>query len=261
MSVGALVAALESTWSGLSGACAGLSEAEWHLPTDLPGWTVKDNVSHVVGIERLLLGEPFPTHELPADLPHVRHDAGRFMEVAVDLRRPVPGADVLAELRSVTAARLDALRALPESALTEPTPWFFGGERPLEAVLSIRVFDCWAHEQDVRRAVRRPGGLSSPAAHVSLARILRGLSTLAEDVPAAAGTSMLVTTTGALETASTVSFGDGDAEPAVRVVVDFETFVRIVCGRVTYDAVAATVALSGDVALGEELLRNAALTP
>lgn len=256
----ALVEALSSTWSGLADACAGLSEAEWHLPTDLPGWTVKDNVSHLVGIERLLLGEPFPTHVLPDDLPHVRNEAGRFMEVAVDLRRGVPGAEVLSEFRAVTASRLAALA--PATSLEEETSWLGGARRPLGDVLSIRVFDSWAHEQDVRRAVRRPGGLASPAAHVSREWMLRGLSRLAEDVPAAEGRSMLVTTTGALELASTVSFGaPADAEPDVRVVVDWETFVRLVCGRVFFDSVAATVALSGDVALGEELLRKAAVTP
>jgi len=257
----AYVDALDATWSGLVSACEGLSEAEWHLPTDLPGWTVKDNVSHVAGFERLMLGEPLPAHDLP-ELPHVRGDVGRFIEVPVDVRRSWSGAAVLDELREVTAARLDALRALPADALEGESDFPFGGRRPTGWVLAIRVFDSWVHEQDVRRAVRRPGGLASPAGQVSLGRMLLGLSGLASDVPAATGRSMLVTTTGAVETAATVTFGDGAAgEPDVRVTLDFETFVRIVCGRVAYETVAATVALSGDVALGEELLRNAAITP
>jgi uncharacterized protein (TIGR03083 family) len=261
MTLDEYVTALEATWDGLASACQGLSEPEWLGPTDLPGWTVKDNVSHVVGIERLLLGEPFPDHVLPDDLPHVRNDAGRFMEVAVDLRRSRPGAEVLEELREVTGRRLDALRALPPEALDEDTDWLFGQRRALRSVLAIRVFDCWAHEQDVRRAVHRPGGLDSPAAHVSLDRMLRGLERV--ELPAAKGRSMLVTTTGAVESASTVVFGGGEpqGEPDVRLTVDFETFVRVVCGRIAYDDVAATVTVAGDERLGEELLRNAAITP
>lgn len=258
------VAALEATWHGLASACQGLSEPEWLGVTDLPGWTVKDVVSHVVGGERLLLGEPFPDHTLPDDLPHVRNDFGRFMEVAVDVRRRRPGAEVLAELREVTARRLDALRALPPEAVDEDTDWLGGSRVPLRHALGIRVFDCWAHEQDVRRAVHRPGGLDSPAALLSLDRILAGLARI--DLPAAKGRSMLVTTTGAVETAATVVFGgEGSGgehrEPDVRVTVDFETFVRIVCGRIGYDSFASTVAVAGDEALGEEILRNAVLTP
>ncbi|HEX8003665.1 MAG TPA: maleylpyruvate isomerase family mycothiol-dependent enzyme [Mycobacteriales bacterium] len=261
MTVEQLVSTLEGTWTGLAAACAGLSEAEWHLPTDLPGWTVKDNVSHVAGLERFFMGEPYPEHELPAELPHVRDEAGRFMEVLVDVRRSWPGERVLDDLRSMTAARLTTLRALPESALDEETDFLFGSRWTWRNILEIRVFDSWVHEQDVRRAVRRPGGLDSEAARVSLRRMLRGLSRLDSDVPALDGRAVLFTTTGALETASTVTYGAAPADPDVRVSLDWETFVRLVCGRVAYDDVAATVAVSGDVALGEELLRHAAVTP
>lgn len=260
MSLTEYVDALESTWTGLAAACEGLSEPEWQGPTDLPGWTVKDNVAHVASIEGLLLGEPYPTHELP-DLPHVRNDFARFMEVPVDVRRSWSGEEVLAELRSVTDRRLAALRSLPEEAFDEEAE-FLGGKQPLRRILGIRVFDCWTHEQDVRRAVRRPGGLTSPAGQISWKWMLRGLRTRAEVVPALAGRSVLVTTTGATELAATLSYGaPPDAEPDVRVSVDFDTFARLVCGRMAYDLVASTVALSGDVALGEELLRNAAITP
>lgn len=242
------VDALESTWSGLASVCAPLSEDEWHLPTDLPGWSVKDNVSHVVGLELLLLGEPYPSHDLPESLPHVRNDAGRFMEVPVDLRRAVPGADVLAELRDVTNRRLAALREVPESALGEPASWF--GTRPLtlDRLLSLRVFDCWAHEQDVRRALGRPGGLSSPAARVSLDRILLALESVEPDG------GIALTVTGPQE--AFVTLGSG-AEASV--TTDFETLVRLVCGRSPWSALDITV--SGDVALAETWLRDAAVTP
>lgn len=257
------VTALESTWSGLASACQGLSEPEWHAPTELAGWTVKDNVSHVVGIERLLLGEPLPDHTLPDDLPHVRNDFGRFMEVAVDVRRGRPGAEVLDELREVTQRRLDTLRALPPEAVDEETDSFLGPRRPLKHLLGLRVFDCWAHEQDVRRAVHRPGGLDSPAGQLSLRRMLRGLEFLGDRVPDAKGRSMLVTTTGAVETAATIVFGGGDVagEPDVRLTVDFETFLRLVTGRVGYDDVAPTVTVAGDEELGERLLKDFAITP
>lgn len=262
------VTALQQTWDGMLSACTNLLPAQWDLPTDLPGWSVKDNVSHIAGLEQILLGNPQPAdHPLPDDLPHVRNDAGRFMEVAVDIRRPVPGAEVLAEFRDVTRQRLAALRALPESALEEETQGFFGPWK-LRHMLGIRTFDCWTHEQDVRRALGHPGGLSSVAADISRRRLLLGLTRLAEDVPAAAGRTVVVTTTGALPSVSTLRLGedrssaDGAVDsPDVAFTLDFETFLRLGAGRVAYDAVAPSVEIAGDVELGAELARNFAVTP
>jgi uncharacterized protein (TIGR03083 family) len=188
MTVASYVSALSSTWTGLDEAVAGLSEAAWCGPTGLPGWSVKDNVSHVVGVELILLGEPYPAHELPEGLAHVRSDVGRFMEVPVDLRRSRPGASVLAELRDVTARRLSELAA--HASLDDEVPGILVRPTTLGALLPLRVFDCWTHEQDVRRALGLPCSLTSPAAAISRLRLLRGLTTLGEDVPRALGRSM-----------------------------------------------------------------------
>lgn len=262
----AYVTALGQTWGGLLDACSGLAPEQWGTPTELPGWSVKDNVSHVVGVERLLLGEPQPTHPLPESLPHVRKAFGRFMEVHVDLRRGLPGRAVLAELRDVAGRRLAALRALPPSAVDEEFPGITGKPAKLSHLLGIRVFDCWTHEQDVRRALGRPGGLSSDAAAISLRRLLLALTGLPADVPALAGKVVGVETTGALPYAGTLRYGDrpsftdGAADHAdVRLVADFETFMRLGTGRVTYAS--GLVAFDGDAALGEELARNLAVTP
>jgi uncharacterized protein (TIGR03083 family) len=262
------VTALEQTWQGMSSAVTNLEPAQWDAPTDLPGWSVKDNVSHVAGLESLLLGNPYPADHVLPDYPYLRHEAGRFMEIPVDVRRPLPGPSVLAELRSVCAARLAALRALPASAVDDDVTGFMGRPMKLKYLLGIRAFDCWTHEQDVRRALGHPGGMSSVAAEVSRRRLLLALTGLAEDVPAAAGRVVVIETTGAIASGSTLRLGpdasyeDGAAGVAdVRVSLDFETFMRLGTGRVAFAAVSDEVALSGDVTLGEELMRNLAVTP
>jgi uncharacterized protein (TIGR03083 family) len=216
-SLAGYVTALDATWHGTLDAVTGLSASQWDLPTDCPGWTVKDNVSHLVGVERLLLPEPQPQHVLPDSLPHVRNDFGRFMEVHVDLRRSVPGDTVASEFRDVVGRRLSALRALPPAAIDDEFPGVTGAPRKLAHILAIRVFDCWTHEQDIRRALGRPGGLASPAALLSLQRLLLAWTSLADDVPAATGATVAVVTTGAVESAATLRLGsppsvtDGDA--------------------------------------------------
>ena len=36
--------------NALTELCAPLTEAQWKTATDCPGWTVQDNMSHLVGI-------------------------------------------------------------------------------------------------------------------------------------------------------------------------------------------------------------------
>jgi hypothetical protein len=33
--------------------------------------------------------------------------------------------------------------------------------------MHIRIFDCWVHEQDMRRATGRPGHLTGPVVHTT----------------------------------------------------------------------------------------------
>ena len=54
---------LEQGRQAFDALCADLSEPEWERMTDCPGWTVRDNVSHVIGTERGLLGDAAPTFE------------------------------------------------------------------------------------------------------------------------------------------------------------------------------------------------------
>src|SRR5690606_41354072 len=96
---------------------AALAPGGWDAPTACPGWSVKDNASHVIGTESILLGRPQPEVDLPEDLPHVRNDIGRINEVWVQSYRPRPPAEVLADLRQVVAERRAALRGSDQDAV------------------------------------------------------------------------------------------------------------------------------------------------
>ena len=51
------ITGLADVWSRLDDLLADVDEADWHRPTHLAGWDVQDNVAHVIGTERMLLGE------------------------------------------------------------------------------------------------------------------------------------------------------------------------------------------------------------
>ena len=87
---------LEQIWHSLSELCAGLTEAQWKTLTVLPRWTVQDNLSHLIGTERALQGLPSTEHRT-TELDHTRNPIGEANEHEVDVRRSLPGADVLAD--------------------------------------------------------------------------------------------------------------------------------------------------------------------
>src|SRR5665811_2248036 len=144
-------------------------------PTECPGWTVHDQISHVVGVESWLEGHKDPRVDLP-HYEHIRNDLGKKVEYAVEVRRGRTGAEVLAELEDLLAQRLQTLR---DPMLTD-TSIIAGPFGPDQAatVMLLRTFDVWTHEQDIRSALGRPGNLDSPAAAVCVSSIMHQLPKL-----------------------------------------------------------------------------------
>lgn len=247
------------------------SDDDFTQATECPGWTVKDQLSHVVGVERWMQGEPEPHHEVP-DLPHVHGELGRRVEVAVDLRRGVPGPQVVDELETVRAARLEALHR-PDVDPRAPTVSPLGSTMALVDVLRMRTFDVWTHEQDVRRALDRPGDLDSAAAAVAVEWIRRGLPrVVARGARVEPGRVVVLDVQGAggFRDAVTVAAGD-DGRPAGVVLPDepptpdavltltTEAFMRRSCGRWPSDG--TPVEVDGDTALASRVLEAMAVTP
>ena len=133
--------------------------------TACPGWTVKDQVSHVTGVEQWLSGAPLPRVQLP-DYGHVQSDFDRVTESMVEMRRRMLGSKVVDELEGVLAKRLAQL-GNPELTLETPVKGPIG-VAPAGEVLRMRILDIWTHEQDIREALGRPGDLDAPGAAVFL---------------------------------------------------------------------------------------------
>jgi uncharacterized protein (TIGR03083 family) len=144
-------------------------------PTECPGWTVHDQISHVVGIEAWLGGHKDPRVEMP-HYDHIRNDLGKKVEYAVEVRRGRSGADVVTELEDVLAQRLSALHG-PDLTDTSIIVGPFGPDQAATVML-LRTFDVWTHEQDIRSALGRPGDLDSPAAAVVVSSVMGRLPKL-----------------------------------------------------------------------------------
>jgi len=257
-------AALAETWRSLAEACSDLSATDWALGTECPGWDVKDQLSHLIGIERALNGEPAPEWDGPLG-PHVRNDFAAMNERWIAVRRPLAGATVRAEFVEVTTGRLAALEALSEEEWAQ-VGWSPVGEVPYALFMEVRVYDSWVHEQDARRALDRPGGSGNGASSVSLNRVQGAMPfVVGKKAGCAEGTAVRfeVDGPGADARAFTIAVQGGRARPVGDDVAPTATlslssidFVRLGCGRATAQAVesAGGVELLGDAALARQVL-------
>lgn len=168
-----LIAAHRAVFDGVRDAVDGLDAAGWATPTGCPGWDVQDQLSHVIGVERVMLGDPQDEVEV-GELPHLRNDFGRAVEVAVEARRGRTPDDLLQEADEVFARRLEMLEALSPDALQEPMEGAAGLRLKGSQMLRTRVFDLVSHEQDIRRAIERIGDTQGPHVDISTELVIRG---------------------------------------------------------------------------------------
>jgi len=262
--------ALAETWAGLAAATADLDDAAWSLPTACPGWDVKDQVSHVIGIERSLLGDDPPVWDGPMG-DHVKNEFGAALEPWVAVRRPRSGAEVRAELVEVTAERLARLHALGEEEWAR-VGYSPAGDVPYAVFMEVRVFDCWVHEQDIRDGIGRAGHDTGPAAEQSLDEIARAAGYLVgKKAGAPAGSGVRIALTGPIERHIDVEVGERakvvDAlagEPTATVTLSSTALARLACGRIepaqVFGGALGGVQLAGDEELGRRVVENLAFT-
>jgi uncharacterized protein (TIGR03083 family) len=259
-----LVAALDEVWGSIEAFGAGLDEREWKAPTECPGWSVQDNVAHIVGIESVILGRPDPDHAAPGG-DHVKNDFGAHNELWVDWYRDRSGAEVLEEFRAVTGERLAALRA-PGSDFGADA-WTPVGPGTVRDLLPFRIFDSWVHEQDARRAVGRPGDTDSAGGQFALDHIRSMMPrVVGKKVAPPDGTSVGFSLTGAGGRTFAIAM-DGKraalvdrpaADATACLTTDVDTFVRLTTGRGDAAEILASgaVAYSGDEALARAVARE-----
>ena len=264
------VAALGEVWASLDELLGGLTDDQWRLASPLPGWSVQDNVSHIVGTEAMLAGEPGPDVNIDRDVnDHVRNDIGAFNEQWVESLRAVAPHEVLSKFRELTAARLDALEqmSVDEWNAESFTP---AGKDTFGRFMQIRVFDCWLHEQDIRDAVGRPGHETGLAVEVVLDEMATALGfVVGKKASAAAGQSVTFALTdgGAVVREVHVEVGERAAVvpalsgPAtVTLTMPIGVMTRRCAGRVGPDDLLDQVVIDGDLSLASSILANQSYT-
>jgi uncharacterized protein (TIGR03083 family) len=200
--------------------------------------------------------------------PHVRGILGVYTEQGVVARRDRTADELINEIRESSTARRTALVAAPpDDASARPAVMFGGVDWSWERLLRNRPLDVWMHDQDVRRAVGRPGGLDSPAAQHTTDYLLESLGlVLAKRAGAPAGSTLVADVDGSEPVAFVVN-ADGrgvrldhlPAEPTVHLTMSREVFIVLAGGRRAPEEV--SVQTSGDADLAARVLASMAVTP
>lgn len=266
-----LVDLLDLAWRRLDDLCSGRAEPDWAAPTDCPAWTVKDHLAHITGTEARLLGRPAPEHT-PGDTAHVRNEIGEWNEVDVDWRRPWPGPQTLAEFEEVTAARREQLRSYTAEDFDRDS-WTPAGPGKVRDFLAIRILDIWIHDQDIRRALGRPGHGDGPVAEHTMGRLFAGMPfVVGKRVAPPDGTTVVFEVTGPAGRTLAIGVEGGRAKPLPAVppetptttlAMDQDAFVRLACGRGDPKALLedGAVGIRGDEALGRAVAESMNFMP
>lgn len=254
---------LFATWSSIGKLCASLTEDKWKTPTACPGWSVQDTMSHLVAIERMMMGMKPTTHRsTPHD--YVKNVIGEMNEHEVDARRSLTGAQVLAEWNEIVVKRTAELRAGDEAYFATPamTPT---GPGTVADFLHLRVLDCWVHEQDMRRALNMPGHESGSAAEHTVDRLMRTLPiVIGKRATTPEGDSVNFRITGPVERSVFITVINGrativDAPPInIRTTfsIDSNTFIALATGRTTAEATTSHWSALGDEDLALCIAQN-----
>lgn len=256
-----VIPALVAEWSAIEELLSSLRPEQWAAPTALPGWSVQDNVSHLIGTECALAGQSPPPCEVDVRaLPHVHNDIGAANETWVLGLRGESPEQLLRRFREITAIRRRHLEGLSPAEFDAPS-WTPAGQDTYGRFMRIRLFDCWMHEQDIRDALGVPGNDSGPCAEGALSEVVSALGYLVgKRAGAPDGSSVTVELTGPVHAVWHVAV-DGRAAlvdrlpgPATATLrLSSNLFSRLAGGRVPVESRLAEIDLDGDTDLGKRV--------
>jgi uncharacterized protein (TIGR03084 family) len=160
---------------------AGLTEGQWDTPTPAPGWTVRDQVSHLWFFDQRALMALTDPEAFAADARSLMAAGGT--EASVRPGREISGAAMLSCWRADRAELLAVARTVDPSARV---PWY-GPAMGARSFITARLMETWAHGQDVVDALgarREPTARLRHVAHIGVRARPFSYVTNGRDMPA-----------------------------------------------------------------------------
>ena len=262
------VARLADTWTAIGTLYEGLADADYDRPTCLPGWTVRDQLAHIIGTEYSLAGEQAPDVDV-SSADYVRNDIGRMNERWIASMRGLRGPEILARFREVTAARLAVLGAMTQADFDAPSWTPAGPDETYGRFMRIRHYDSFIHEHDAREAVGAPARNNPAALDFCLAEVATALGfVVGRRAGIPSGSRVRIELTGPAARTYLIDVTDRarlveafDGDPTVGITLSAALFLRLTAGRRGAEPhVNKEVDLAGDRVLAQQLATNLAFT-
>lgn len=259
---------LTEEFAALDELYTGFTDEQWARPTCLPGWSVQDQLSHLLGIEATLLGEPAPDVDV-SGFDHLRNPIAVANEAWVESLRPATPAEVLDRFRDVTRRRLEVLGNMTQADFDQPSWTPAGPDETYGRFMRIRHYDCFVHEHDARAAVGAPDRGEPDHVRSALDEVATGIGFIVgRKAGLPVGTTVRIDVEGPVsdtwlvdipERARVVDHLDG--EPTVSIRLPAMVWLRLTAGRLDAEPLLGSpVTLGGDPGLARQLATHLAFT-
>jgi uncharacterized protein (TIGR03084 family) len=129
----------------LDAVVAGLDAGGWATATPAAGWTVHDQIGHLLWFDRTATTAVTDPERFAAELATAVDDLDGYVDRTVATGRALPPPELVASWREGRAALLSVLRGLDRSARV---PWY-GPAMGAASFVTARLMETWAHGQDV----------------------------------------------------------------------------------------------------------------
>jgi uncharacterized protein (TIGR03083 family) len=249
-----------------------LESAEWGLPTIAPQWSVGDIAAHLLdtALRKLSMGRDQWRSEKVDIRSHqdVITLVNRLNREGVTVYRrlsPLVLVELMQRTCSQTADFYESLDPFATAAIG--VSWAGEMTSPVWFDNARELTERWHHQEQIRLATNRPGIMVPSLYYPVLDTFMRGLPYTYRDVAAAAGASVLVEVSGdcggqwclVLSSTGWVFADELPSAIAARIVIPQSIAWRLFTKGITREDAFAQLAIFGDAALAENILKLVAI--
>jgi uncharacterized protein (TIGR03083 family) len=253
-------AALEHCFDQIDALAADLSETEWGVQSLCPEWDVRGCMTHVVGVDDLLIGWR----------PQAQDDPPPFQKMAefATETAALDAAAFAARGGETHAARRAELGELTDDQWAQPCMSPIG-PATYGRFMEVRVFDYWVHERDMTIPLGRETDDSGAGAEIALDEVHGSIGyILGKKVGLPDGMSITFDLQGGIDrqihavVEGRAGLVDSLDNPDVTVSADTTTFIMLACGRIDPQEQidAGKISWTGATEWGEKTARNLRFT-
>lgn len=156
---------LEAEHADLDDIVAGLDDGQWDTDTPSPGWTIRDQVSHLWFFDQRAVLALTDADAFVADTQWLASHGGT--DASILPGRSIPSSDLLRHWRDERRELIDIASALDPATRV----LWYGPPMGARSFITARLMETWAHGQDIADALgitRRPMARLRHVAHIGV---------------------------------------------------------------------------------------------